>query len=641
MASKAEGRSTRGDRSASRPHHTIVSLEVTDGFLGGLQVELADGLNCFIGGRGTGKTTALEFVRYVLGLMPDPKVSPTRAKSLEALVKTNLAGGRVRVVVQTKDGARYTAERSWNEAPTVLDEKGNTVSISLDRDLVFKADVFSLNEIEEIATTPALQLALLDRFVDERVRGLNAEVRKLRRDLEENASELVRLERETGELGEVAADAAIFEEKLKVLQAQGGADAQRINQAHAHKALRERESRTLDTLREDAKKISSEIESSAAGFVRRLETRIEKDYLEGPNGDFFRDLSERVHASASALASALEKAKEEARTIEVTLAERLRALGRAHTKQESGYRDLVTRSEEERERATERNTLQARHLEATTARSELEVKRKEREACEARRRELVTRLNTAREARYRLRKETADALTAKLKPMIRVSLKQTESKDAFRELLIEALKGAGIRHVPVAERIADTIVPDELAFLVRRDEPTPLAERAGIDKDRARKVIDSLRGTSRLYEMEILPVEDLPRIELLDGSDYKDSAQLSTGQRCTTILPILLLESERPLLVDQPEDNLDNAFIFETVVKILRATKRGRQLIFVTHNPNIPVLGDAERVFVLSSNGRRGSVSRAGTVDELKEQIVTLLEGGREAFLERKKRYER
>jgi ABC-type lipoprotein export system ATPase subunit len=101
---------------------------------------------------------------------------------------------------------------------------------------------------------------------------------------------------------------------------------------------------------------------------------------------------------------------------------------------------------------------------------------------------------------------------------------------------------------------------------------------------------------------------DKPIIELKDGQDYKDSSQLSTGQKCTTILPILLLESENPLLVDQPEDNLDNAFIYETVVKSLREAKGKRQLIFVTHNPNIPVLGDSERVFVLRSTGRKAKI---------------------------------
>src|SRR6185312_8410561 len=99
--------------------------------------------------------------------------------------------------------------------------------------------------------------------------------------------------------------------------------------------------------------------------------------------------------------------------------------------------------------------------------------------------------------------------------------------------------------------------------------------------------------------------------------DYKGAADLSTGQKCTTILPILLLDSDRPLLIDQPEDNLDNAFIYETVVRNIAGVKARRQLIFVTHNPNIPVLGDAERVFVTESDGQHGRLRTSGDVDKV------------------------
>ena len=64
-----------------------------------------------------------------------------------------------------------------------------------------------------------------------------------------------------------------------------------------------------------------------------------------------------------------------------------------------------------------------------------------------------------------------------------------------------------------------------------------------------------------------------------------------------------------------------------------------RQMIFVTHNPNIPVLGDAERVFVLDSDGASARKANEGTVDQCKSDIVTLLEGGEDAFKARKCRY--
>ena len=146
------------------PHHVVLSLNVTGGFLAGAQLEFADGLNCLIGGRGAGKTTALEFLRFGLGLMPDPKANPQRHRAIDALVKANLGNGRLRIELRTKTDMRYTAGRSAHETVQVLNEAGTAVPISLDRDQIFGADVFSQNEIEEIASSPAAQLELLDRF---------------------------------------------------------------------------------------------------------------------------------------------------------------------------------------------------------------------------------------------------------------------------------------------------------------------------------------------------------------------------------------------------------------------------------------------------------------------------------------------
>ena len=82
----------------------MLGLRITGGFLTGIELDFAAGLNCLIGGRGTGKTTALEFLRFGLGLMPDPKISPQRHRTIspqrhrtiEGLVKTNLTGAACR-----------------------------------------------------------------------------------------------------------------------------------------------------------------------------------------------------------------------------------------------------------------------------------------------------------------------------------------------------------------------------------------------------------------------------------------------------------------------------------------------------------------------------------------------------------------
>src|SRR5688500_11979016 len=85
-----EAKGVAHEGGAPTAHHVVLRLTVTGGFLGGLTLDFADGLNCLIGGRGAGKTTALEFLRFGLGLMPDPKISGARYKAIDSLVKANL-----------------------------------------------------------------------------------------------------------------------------------------------------------------------------------------------------------------------------------------------------------------------------------------------------------------------------------------------------------------------------------------------------------------------------------------------------------------------------------------------------------------------------------------------------------------------
>jgi ABC-type sulfate/molybdate transport systems ATPase subunit len=115
---------------------------------------------------------------------------------------------------------------------------------------------------------------------------------------------------------------------------------------------------------------------------------------------------------------------------------------------------------------------------------------------------------------------------------------------------------------------------------------------------------------------------------------------MSKGQKATAILPLLLRPAPYPLILDQPEDDLDNRFIFETLVEKLKELKSERQLIFVTHNANIPVIGDADRVLAMSmSSPEQAELIGAGSVEEMREPIIELLEGGRSAFEFRSRTY--
>jgi Fe-S cluster assembly ATPase SufC len=105
------------------------------------------------------------------------------------------------------------------------------------------------------------------------------------------------------------------------------------------------------------------------------------------------------------------------------------------------------------------------------------------------------------------------------------------------------------------------------------------------------------------------------------------------------VLNLLLLQSASPLLIDQVEEGLDNQYIYDVLVKALRRTKKDRQMILVTHNACIPVLANADRVFVHEVSQGQGIVRALGTVDEMRAWLERILDGGREAFRRRGERY--
>jgi ABC-type enterochelin transport system ATPase subunit len=117
---------------------------------------------------------------------------------------------------------------------------------------------------------------------------------------------------------------------------------------------------------------------------------------------------------------------------------------------------------------------------------------------------------------------------------------------------------------------------------------------------------------------------------------------LSLGQQQSVLLALMLSsDSNSPLLIDQPEDNLDSEFIFHSLVPVLRAAKERRQVIVVTHNPNIAVLGDAEQIVALKSTSDQSVVVANGSIDDAKTRTVVcqILEGTEEAFRRRGKMY--
>lgn len=246
--------------------------------------------------------------------------------------------------------------------------------------------------------------------------------------------------------------------------------------------------------------------------------------------------------------------------------------------------------------------------------------------------------------------------------LIRASLERGVGLARVRDRFRAAIAGSGVRNAKV-EALFDglQVEPDpldswssvlsELEILKNLDADakvqsslTPTLTRLGFatsDQEKARTRL----STDSWLDLLLTPVLDKPSFEYrVKESDYIDFALASAGQQATALLRVLLAQPGMPLIVDQPEDDLDSQVVLD-VVKRLWVSKTHRQIIFTSHNANLVVNGDAELVVVCDnrSDGDQsgGTVSKLGAidVDDIRDAITRIMEGGEGAFKLRKEKY--
>jgi hypothetical protein len=246
-----------------------------------------------------------------------------------------------------------------------------------------------------------------------------------------------------------------------------------------------------------------------------------------------------------------------------------------------------------------------------------------------------------RDAIFEMRVNEAEAINREFGDVVLLAVKRAAHSKPFVNRLSDLLAGSRIRtQGNIAEELANNLTPSDLLEVIEDGDAQRLAALLGRDLGQVTRVITYLRDHPDLYDLEGELFDDSLEITMFDRGQPKTVEQLSEGQRATALLPLILRSSSCPLIVDQPEDDLDNSFIFQVLVKNILKLKHHRQLIFVTHNANIPVLGDAEEIVVMHMDSpTKAAPPRIGSLEERKDDILHLLEGGREAFEYREQRY--
>jgi type III restriction enzyme len=172
----------------------------------------------------------------------------------------------------------------------------------------------------------------------------------------------------------------------------------------------------------------------------------------------------------------------------------------------------------------------------------------------------------------------------------------------------------------------------------------PRLDTAGFNAKEKLALARQLEPTPWL-DLALLDLKDLPVFEYcVRQDDFIPFQDASPGQQATALLSILLLEDGPPLVIDQPEDDLNMKVISE-VVETLWQSKGHRQLIFASHNANLVVNGDAELViscdYRTSSTESGGKIKLTGAIDDprIRSEITEVMEGGEDAFKLRQVKY--
>ena len=265
--------------------------------------------------------------------------------------------------------------------------------------------------------------------------------------------------------------------------------------------------------------------------------------------------------------------------------------------------------------------------------------------------------------RFDIVDEQCRQLTERSDRLIRATLIRGGAPEAFQERFRTVIVGTGISRTKL-EKLWERMASDEnpIRFTQRlMDECEALSLSDGGSGESGLAAVPLLRGTgmsekelSKLatkltadiwLDLCVVPIDDQPQFEYrLRESDYIAFADASAGQQATALLWALLNQNGPPLLIDQPEDDLDNQVVLRVVEQIWRAKER-RQLIFTSHNANVVVNGDADLVvccdYRVEGEQAGGRIKYQGAIDvpEVRDEIATVMEGGRAAFRLRKDKY--
>lgn len=632
-------------------HPQIVQLDISKGFFEGQSVGFHSCQSSIIGGQGVGKSLIVEFIRFALH--QQSKLDDISKDSVSKLSNRLGLGGRVTLLVRSEAGTSYRITRTFDgdENPTevVCTDTGEMYRGDVAR--LFPIIAYSQTETVHISRHPNAQRELIDGLIGaaDLLKDIDADRDSLDK-LDARVALAFDAEQALRNISkEIATKQADLAEKEKILSSEVLAEKKRLDSIDSQFIG---EADKLEKANNSLVAAKEAIEGLARLANPGNEEALEEAVVDGVAAHqenqtslllAARQETDSFLSSANTSLAALTEALETHRAHVVALHEQwLPGLEEATAAYErflsQAGGDLKKTAVERDSLLKQLKSLEGKRIEQQKLAEELLTLQEQREA-------ILDDLDSKRETLYRARAAEYERLTEASEGRLQLTIQQDGDREPFTEAL--ASIGVGSRlHRPVYQALATSIRPREFISRVLAEDAEWIANASSLEVDQVRKIIGHLLLRDPITDLlaldhNCLP-QDLPTIKFQKADDnYYPISEVSTGQRCTALLIIALCASNRPVIVDQPEESIDIAAVVGDVVEKLRDAKQSRQFILTTHNPNIAVTADSDLIHVLEASSDVGHIAQSGVIEEqpICTELINHLEGGPVPYMIRGQKY--
>ncbi len=640
-------------------------------FLGPVDVAFNAQFNAVIGGRGTGKSTILDYLRWGLcdqaaQAGDEELANPTVRR--ERLIENTLkpVGGQVEVYF------------SINEIPHVVrrDSATGEILLKVGPEEFTKVREEHVRSLLPVHAYSQKQLSSVALRVDELTRFVTAPIQRDLDALDQKITEVSGRLRENYAKVQRARDldSAIERQRL----AEKSLSEQATNLRQSLSDLSEEDRRVLDSkpaydsareaMDSDERDLDDLLE---LGDEFRARTATVRDHIaSGPAGP------DAMKAHLSSLRAAYDRVLGEMHaSIERALAEMRRAREAGSAEYDLGesarkaiaefdvlYGEVKGRSTAHQAKLDELAGVEQRRTDAAQLRSNHQRDRKALGDPIGSHATLRIELVELFQERTRLLADESDRLTSLSEGLLRSSINRGQGLAAVEQRFKGFIQGSSVRGGRVEQLFAalrsesdplesweEVLTELEAIMQLEADvehtsESTPVLSRLGFPLADQQRIRSRITADGWL-DLALTPIKDEPAFEYqTKEKEFIAFSAASAGQQATALLRVLLSQTGMPLIIDQPEEDLDSQVVQDVVTRIW-AAKKGRQLIFASHNANLVVNGDAELVVACDyrkqgdQSGGRIKLEGAIDVPDVREEITRVMEGGEKAFRLRKERY--